>query len=232
MQGETAGPSIVNAIRRLDKERLDVMIVGRGGGSLEDLMAFNSEEVARAIFDCDTPVISAVGHEVDVTIADFVADKRAATPSEAAEIAAFPYEIIEERFRDALKRMQNAVEQKTALLRSETSTFRAKLTAVHPGTMTRNQRLSLGYLADRLSAAVLRGLESKKQELANAGAVLHGLSPLSKLKNGYGYLSVKGSPLRSALEISAGDEVTMTVHDGRVIARAERIERIEKDGEE
>ena len=174
VQGEYATASIIKGIETLDKMSLDVLIVGRGGGSLEDLWAFNEEEVARAIFDADTPVISAVGHETDVTIADYVADLRAPTPSAAAELAVFDVRAYADAVRQKKERLGTAVrgrfEQKRLLL----SHADARLRRFDPRTRLNEYRLRTAYAQDGLENAVKRRLEVSKQGLADQERRLQG----------------------------------------------------------
>ncbi|MBR4165382.1 MAG: exodeoxyribonuclease VII large subunit [Lachnospiraceae bacterium] len=166
VQGEYAPASIIKGIETLDRMGLDVLIVGRGGGSLEDLWAFNEEAVARAIFDADTPVISAVGHETDVTIADYVADLRAPTPSAAAELAVFDVRAYADAVRQKRQRLASAVnarfEQKHLLL----SHAEARLRRYDPRARMNEYRLRTAYAQDNLDNAVKRRLEASKQGLS------------------------------------------------------------------
>ena len=225
VQGEEAAPSIVRGIRTLDAMGLDVLIVGRGGGSIEDLWAFNEEMVARAIFECRTPVISAVGHETDVTIADYVADLRAPTPSAAAELAVYDYRQLEERL-DTFRRMLNrnmgqALEQrKTRLERS-----RLRLQMRHPQRRMDENRQRLADLTDRMEQAARGRLEDRRHSLAILAERLHGLSPLRRLSSGFGFVTdASGARVASARTLTAGQRLDIRLADGRVRTRVESAE--------
>ena len=245
VQGADAPRSIVAAIQKLDAVKPDVMIVGRGGGSYEDLSCFNDEAVARAIFDAETPVISAVGHEVDFTIADFVADYRAATPSQAAEIAVFEYRV----FRDKL--LKEEEKEKRALLLQisdygkELKLKEASLRAVHPKNLLREKTEKVSAIHERLvraygdrieemkrriqdtplklSHAAEKTLASLKERVAVYSARLSGVSPLEKLKQGYGFIEHSGHTVRSAHELAPGNEFSVTLHDGRITAEVKEV---------
>ena len=150
VQGEGAKESIVRGIRLLDKQGVDVIIVGRGGGSMEDLWAFNEEMVARAVFDCETPVISAVGHETDTTIIDYVADLRAPTPSSAAELAVYDYYQIEYRINEYQQRLLRQIKVKTQMARLKLREYQTKLRYLHPENQLRENRQRLVDYEDKL----------------------------------------------------------------------------------
>ena len=150
VQGEGAAESIARGIRMLGAMEVDVLIVGRGGGSVEDLWAFNEEEVARAIFECPVPVISAVGHETDTTIADYVADLRAPTPSAAAELAVYDYARLEQKMREYEAKLSGLLQQRAAFARLCVEKYEAKLRSLHPGNRLREDRMRLADMEDRL----------------------------------------------------------------------------------
>lgn len=210
VQGEKAKYSIVQGIKTLDQMGLDVLIVGRGGGSIEDLWAFNEEMVARAIFECHTPVISAVGHETDVTIADYVADLRAPTPSAAAELAVFDYKQFEETVAAYKLLLDKAAKRKLERARFRLEQCRMQLKLKDPGRMVndRRQRLAdyeeildrkikealkeskrlLEKQEERLNNSMREKLNLQKHRLALDASQLEGLSPLKKLSAGYGFV--------------------------------------------
>lgn len=250
VQGAGAKESIVRGIRALDRLGLDVMIVGRGGGSIEDLWAFNEECVARAVFDAQTPVISAVGHETDYTITDFVADRRAATPSEAAELATCPYDAFMQELdslREALFRgVFGKIRENNSRLRAQ----REKLLLASPQSVLRDQKRRLSERKQRLSAlcgqkcAACREriqtqrdclsrqtedtLSERKHRLALLSGQLHGLSPLARLAAGYGYLADQsGRPLRSVRTLARNDCFTAYLSDGKLEASVLRTETYE-----
>lgn len=215
VQGEGAADSIVKGIRMLDEAGVDVMIVGRGGGSIEDLWAFNEEKVARAIFDCRTPVISAVGHETDFTIADFVADLRAPTPSAAAELAVAQYGKLVENtasFRERLNRGMNA---KLNLERLRLDQLQMRFQYLSPESRLRERRqLLLDY-----EYALRDGMKWKLQEKRHVlGLYLErykGLSPLGKLSQGYAFVAdSRGRVVKTTVGIKPGDRMEISVTDG------------------
>ncbi|MCD8118137.1 MAG: exodeoxyribonuclease VII large subunit [Lachnospiraceae bacterium] len=178
VQGEGAAASVAKGIRALDAMHLDVLIVGRGGGSAEDLWAFNEEEVAYAIFGCGTPVISAVGHETDVTIADFVADRRAPTPSAAAELAVFEYEKFAERLAEAERKLSAGLRRSVNLSRARADALGARLAARNPAHQLAARRQYLDTLAARLGAlSPIYIIRERRQQLDTLRMRLMGVSP-------------------------------------------------------
>ena len=237
VQGERAKFSIVKGIETLDRMGLDVIIVGRGGGSIEDLWAFNEEMVARAIFECQTPVISAVGHETDVTIADYVADLRAPTPSAAAELAVFDYKQFEETVAAYKLLLDKAANRKLELARFRLEQYRMRLKLKNPERRVNDRRQQLADMeeclnrlmqealkesrrsiekrTERLNYLMAGKLEKEKHRLALDASRLEGLSPLKKLSAGYGFVQKKsGEALRSVTQVKPGDTVCVYVTDG------------------
>ena len=255
VQGEQAKYSIAKGIETLDRMGLDVLIVGRGGGSIEDLWAFNEEMVARAIFNCTTPIISAVGHETDVTIADYVADLRAPTPSAAAELAVFDYSQFTEQvnlYRQVLERsMERRLEK--VHFRLDQCGMRLKLLSPQRQLNDRRQRLAdmesrLGRMMEeqlgdarltledrkrRLEARMAAGLTEGKHRLALLSGRLDGLSPLKKLGGGYGFVTdAKGRAVTSIAQAATGDTIRISVKDGRVDALVTNTESMKLPGSE
>lgn len=228
VQGEGAADSIVRGIQMLDQYGVDVMIVGRGGGSIEDLWAFNEERVARAIFECRTPVISAVGHETDFTIADFVADMRAPTPSAAAELAVEDYRSILEAAVSYEERLRRAMWGKMDLYRSYLERYQMKLQYVSPQSRLQDQQQYLADLEDRLRTAMEHKLTEGRHTLNLYLERFHGLSPLRKLNQGYSYVSDdRGRAVTSIKSLGTGDALTISVTDGTI--RAEVTELKEEE---
>lgn len=226
VQGAGAASSIVRGIQTLDEMGLDVLIVGRGGGSIEDLWAFNEEPVARAIFNCRTPVISAVGHETDVTIADYVADLRAPTPSAAAELAVFDYRQFEEQLLAYNAALRRAMGRQVERRRFQADQYRLRLQLHDPMSTLRQQRQRLADLQDQMEEAMKRKLTMAKHRLALAGGRLHGLSPLEKISRGFGFLTDENSRrIEHAADVKPGDLITIRITDGRL--KAQVIEREE-----
>ncbi|MDO4260530.1 MAG: exodeoxyribonuclease VII large subunit [Eubacteriales bacterium] len=231
VQGERAAESIVRGIRTLDDYGVDVIIVGRGGGSIEDLWAFNEEAVARAIFECRTPVISAVGHETDTTIADYAADLRAPTPSAAAELAVADYRTLTGNLEIYRNQLADRVEQKLLLARGRAEYLHARLQQQSPAYRLREKRMYAAELTDRLSQTVERTLRERRHRLELLAGRLEGCSPLRKLSQGYSYTETEdGKALRSIGQVTAGDRLTIHVTDGTVTARAEECRAAERNG--
>ncbi len=214
VQGSDAPESLVRAIEQMDAYHPDVMIVGRGGGSIEDLWAFNDERVARAIFDCETPVISAVGHEVDFTIADFVADYRAPTPSAAAELAVFEYRAFEEQLASYVDAMNQSVSTRVLVAKNRLERAHRALVGSHPQNRLERQKNRLFEAQRTLLETVTKKVEATRHKLALLGEKLDSRSPLNRLSGGYGYLSKGGRPVGSVEDIQVGDLLRVKVKDG------------------
>lgn len=226
VQGEQAKYSIAEGIRTLDMMGVDVIIAGRGGGSIEDLWAFNEEIVARAIFDCATPVISAVGHETDVTIADFVADLRAPTPSAAAELAVFDYMQFNRELDGFSFALENAMKRKVQWERKRLEQYQLRLRLNDPVRQMNEQRQRLMHIEERLQRAVNARMNEAKQRLALACGKLEALSPLEKISGGFGFLTdEEGKRVVSAGQVKPGELLTIRVRDGRIAARVEEVDR-------
>ncbi len=233
VQGEKAKYSIVKALERLDSMGLDIIIVGRGGGSIEDLWAFNEEIVARAIFACKTPVISAVGHETDVTIADYVADMRAPTPSAAAELAVFDYLQFAEQtaaFKEALIR---SVERQVEKNRYRAGEYRYRLSLNHPQKKLDDRRQRAADIESEINRLVRDRLLEDRHRLALISGRLSGMSPLEKLSQGYGFLGDRdGKKVVSVRQIKPGDVLNIHIRDGRIRAVSEEVEEIDRSAGE
>lgn len=230
VQGEQAAASIVKGIQILDSYGVDVMIVGRGGGSIEDLWAFNEEAVARAIFACRTPVISAVGHETDTTIADYVADLRAPTPSAAAELAVADYRQLLSGMELFKNQMTDRLEQKLNWHRQRLEHARLRLMYASPQYRLNEHRQYAADLMDRLSREMDKKLTDQKYRLELCAGRLDALSPLKKLRQGYSYTELSDQKaLRSISQVRTGDVVTVHVTDGKILARVETTEAMERN---
>ena len=225
VQGEGAADSIVRGIRMLEKQNVDVMIVGRGGGSIEDLWAFNEEKVARAIFECRVPVISAVGHETDTLISDYVADLRAPTPSAAAELAVYDHRQVSEQMEAFLSRMRRQMRLKTMLERRRLEQLELRLKHTHPQQKLNENRQRLLELENRLRDRMQMLLEENKYRLAIYTEQIDGLSPLKKLSQGYSYTELAdGENVRSVKQVKGGQEISVYVTDGKIKARIIEVE--------
>lgn len=220
VQGSGAVASIVAGIQTLDRMGLDVLIVGRGGGSIEDLWAFNEEAVARAIFDCATPVISAVGHETDVTIADYVADLRAPTPSAAAELAVFDYRQFEATRLSYQSALQQAMERKLEICRYQTQQYGLQFKLHDPERKIREYKKRLADLEASLTCQMERKCEDARHRLQLVSGRLHGLSPLTKLGGGYGFVTDKREKRVLKIgQVAPGEALTVRIADGTICAR-------------
>ena len=228
VQGEGAAEGIVKGIHALEAEKVDVMIVGRGGGSMEDLWAFNEEAVARAVFDCSVPVISAVGHETDTTIIDFVADLRAPTPSAAAELAVYDFMEMKKNLKlreeKLLHFMQLILERK----RQKLEQYSLRMRAYHPQQRLNEQRQFAADAENRLRREMMRRLEQEKYRLGLMAERLKGLSPLEKLSQGYAYVeNSSGANVRTVSNVKQGEQITVYVTDGRIRAEVTGVEKEE-----
>lgn len=223
VQGEQAKYSIAEGIRTLDAVGVDVMIVGRGGGSIEDLWAFNEEMVARAIFDCSTPVISAVGHETDVTIADYVADLRAPTPSAAAELAVFDYLRFQREIEGYVSALRIGMERKLQQERARLEQYQFRLKLKDPVHELRVNRQRIAEFENGFRREMDERLKEARHRLALAAGRLKGLSPLEKISGGFGFLTdEQGKRIQSAGQVSPGDRISIQVRDGKILARVEK----------
>lgn len=216
VQGVEAPPEIAGALRYANKYRVaDVIITGRGGGSIEDLWAFNDERVARAIYASELPVISAVGHEPDVTIADFVADLRAATPSNAAELVAPDMSELRDALRSAAARLDQAVDRGLSQRRAALTELSSRRVMQSPTGFIDQRRLELDSIRLRLDAAATGRLNRERQEFARLAAKLDALSPLKVLGRGYSIaLDAEGRAVREAAQLKAGDKLDLRLSRG------------------
>ena len=217
VQGDGAAESVAAGLAALDRMDLDVIIVGRGGGSIEDLWAFNEETVARAIFNCSTPVISAVGHETDTTIADFVADLRAPTPSAAAEMAVADMNVLESQLASAGERLRKSMMQKIYLERSRLEHYRLRLSYADPMQRVREQRQRMADLEEGFSREMTEIIKESKYKLSVRIEKMKGLSPLEKLSQGYSCaVDDSGKKVYSVKQVLPGDRMELYVSDGKI----------------
>lgn len=253
VQGEGAAESIARGVQKLDAYGVDTIIVGRGGGSMEDLWAFNEEVTARAVFACRTPVISAVGHETDTTITDFVADMRAPTPSAAAELAVADMREVKETWARMQEQLAGVTRRKMADCRQEITKRERLLQLLGPENQLREKRMRLLEIEERLPFLMESHLLRQKQEIEQRQQLflyqmekryregrhrlgiyaekMKGLSPLLKLSQGYSYTSdSQGRKITRADQVQAGEEVCIFVSDGKIHARVERVETIKTGG--
>ena len=230
VQGDGAKESIIEGIEKLDAYGVDVMLVGRGGGSVEDLWAFNEEEVARAIFNCKTPIISAVGHETDTTIADFVADLRAPTPSAAAELAVADIRGVFQSLENYRQKLSRNLENKIQLLQQQIKYYENRLLYGSPEFQIREKRTRLLDLESRIQSAMEGQLFHARQNLNIYIERMKGLSPLEKLNQGFSYVENKqGCAVTSISQVKVGEELKIQVTDGTIITKVTDVKK-EKRG--
>ena len=224
VQGAEAPPEIAGAIRYADRWKIgDVIITGRGGGSMEDLWAFNDERVARAIYDCETPIISAVGHEPDVTISDFVADARASTPSNAAEIAVPDQMELLRWLRGAGDRMVQCETGRLEAARQRLDNLASNRVMRDQLAYVQDKRMELAHLQQRLGDLSGALLSRRRQRFSALAAALDAMSPLKVLGRGYAVArSQDGTILKSGREVAPGDRVSVTLSEGGFDAVVER----------
>ena len=225
VQGTEAPAEIAGAIRYANRYRVgDLIITGRGGGSIEDLWAFNEESVARAIFACRTPVISAVGHETDVTIADYVADLRAPTPSAAAELAVFDYHLFEQQCIAAAQQMTKRMEQKAEQYAYRLEQFRLRLQLHSPQSQLNERRQYLEDARVKMARQMEKKVSDLRHRLELVCSRMDGLSPLKKISGGYGFVTdADGKRVETVTGLQAGDTLTVRLPDGRVEAEIREV---------
>ena len=226
VQGEDAVASIVQGLRYLDEMDMDVIIVGRGGGSIEDLWAFNEEAVARTIFNMKTPVISAVGHETDTTIADYVADLRAPTPSAAAELAVFDYNEFKNKLFQYKRTLENKLEREIQKNRILVKNYEARVNYASPKNQLLTKKQYVDELFTKMENLFKNKLTNDKHTLGILAERLNGLSPLNKLSNGYAYITDDSlHTITSVGQIDVGEKVLLNLKDGKVTSVVEKIEK-------
>ena len=216
VQGVEAPPEIVGALRYANRYKVaDLVITGRGGGSIEDLWAFNDERVARAIYESEIPVISAVGHEPDVTIADYVADARASTPSNAAEIAVPDRNDVRARLTALERGMTKTEESRLSALRERLTALERKRVLRDPMAFIADKRLLLDYTQKNLASLAEKQVGERRRRFAALCASLHAMSPLAVLARGYAVArTANGTVLRSADEVTVGETIDVTLGRG------------------
>ena len=223
VQGEGAAGTIVKGIKTLDAMGVDTIIVGRGGGSIEDLWAFNEEIVARAIYEAHTPIISGTGHEIDTTLADYAADKRAPTPSAAAELA-IP-DVMESV--NTLRRLEgslvNLMSGKLRLTVAQLDILEQRLNSLSPAQKLSEQTQYLSELYDRMRHAMDNRYKDALHRYETLAAGLNGLSPMTRLVGGFGYIDSDDRPVRSVKDIREGSTINVTVHDGKLKAVVQEV---------
>ncbi len=225
VQGAEAASQIVNAIKNANHHKqCDVLILSRGGGSLEDLWPFNEEIVARAIYSCDIPIVSGVGHEIDITIADFVADKRAATPTAAAELVTPHQEEWINEFDYFYHRLIEKMEQQIKHLYLIIDSLRKQLR--HPGDRLREYAQSLDHFEHRLRSAINNKIQNCQQYLQSLSRALNNISPLNTLSRGYSITQKGNKIITTTQSVAIGDSISVRLHSGKLDCNITNIEEI------
>ena len=231
VQGESAAPQLIEGLRYFnEKKNANVIIIGRGGGSLEDLWAFNSEALVREVAASELPVISAVGHEIDFTLCDFAADRRAPTPSAAAELAVPERYELKRKLGNVTARLELLEGKKLELLRSTLERMKKSRALTDPRNFIDDRRMALGVAEDKLYNRITFLLERKKSALAGKTAKLDAMNPLSVLSRGYGVaFAPDGTVIRSAAQVEKGSDISLMLSDGTVRATVCDIVMNEKE---
>ncbi len=226
VQGEGAAQTVIDGIRYFEKTDVDTIIIGRGGGSVEDLWCFNDEALARVIADCSKPVISAVGHETDTTISDYAADMRAPTPSAAAELAVYSWREMEIALREYQYDLKQSMDHTLKVRKLELQKYMVLLQHVSPEDVLQQKRLYLAECQDRMHGLMEKQLVETKHRLALYAEEMKGLSPLQKLQSGYTYTAdEQGGHIDSVEQLQQGQHLTLTFADGQAGVTVDTINR-------
>ena len=229
VQGDGASDTIVAGIKVLDQYGVDIIIVGRGGGSIEDLWAFNEEKVARAIYEVQTPIISGTGHEVDTTIADYAADLRAATPTAACELAVPDIREVMEGITNREYTLRTLLKQVVRRYQMKLQQYQITIANFDPRFQLQEQKMHLVELEEQIHAVMKNKMTDYQHKLELYTKELHGLSPTAKLINGFGYIEgSNGEPVTSVKKVMEGDQISLTISDGTIITKAEQIKRMDE----
>lgn len=218
VQGEGAADTIVRGIQVLDAMQPDTIIIGRGGGSIEELWAFNEEKVVRAIYAAKTPIISGVGHEVDITLSDYAADLRAPTPSAACELAIPDMSNTLIQLRSVERAISNCMDNKLALAKSRFHQLELRLNTLSPTFRLEQQKQYLSDCYDSICRAMRQKYDCAKNQYNLLLAKLNGASPTAKLVGGFGYVEANGHPIEDVSAVSVGDKIKLTVKSGLIHA--------------
>ena len=223
VQGEGAADTIVRGIKTLDKLGLDTIIIGRGGGSIEDLWAFNEEKVVRAVYEANTPIISGTGHEVDITLADYAADMRAPTPSAACELAIPDVMTTVNELRNYERLINNHISSRLSLYNSMLEKYESKLNLLNPRQRLENQNQYLSELYDRLKKNIENKYNHTFHRFEILSVRLDGLSPTAKLINGFGYIEKDDRAVTDIQDVKSGDKINITIKNGRIQTVVENV---------
>ncbi|MBE6080458.1 MAG: exodeoxyribonuclease VII large subunit [Veillonella sp.] len=224
VQGDKAGPIIAKGIERADADtEVELVIVGRGGGSMEDLWCFNDRAVVEAVYNCKTPIVSAVGHETDYTLCDFAADVRGATPSHAAELTVYPVSYLLEQLEAKETYLHQYMRQTIETKKQELQAIFNRKLGIPALTLIHQESSKLSELQHRLSGAVQQTVGKKQNDLLLLGQQLELLNPLHLLLKGYTKIEHEGIPIHSVTAVNVGDSVNITMNDGSLSAKVEEI---------
>ncbi len=230
VQGDAAVNSIVNGIRALEQIGVDAMIVGRGGGSIEDLWAFNEEEVAKAIFDCSIPIVSAVGHETDTTIADYVADLRAPTPSAAAELVVTDVFELEEKMSQYAYSLFKQMRMKISQCKYAYGTYETRLNYLSPANQIKEQRMRMMDIEKCLEQGMQTKLADSKNRMKLDAEIMKRLSPLNKLSSGFSYVQNEaGECMKDIKKFHKGDKIYIHVSNGMATANVADTKKVDRE---
>ena len=224
VQGEGAADTIVKGIKRLDVMGVDTIIIGRGGGSIEDLWAFNEEKVVRAIYEAQTPIISGTGHEIDITLADYAADLRAPTPSAACELAIPDIMTTVNQVRSYKNSLDNHMKSKLSVNKLMLDKYETRLMGLNPKTMLENQSQYLAELYDKLKNSMNNRYNNYRHKYELLSIRINGLSPTAKLVGGFGYVEKDGVPVCDIMDIKEDDELNITISNGRISTVVKSVE--------
>ena len=224
VQGEGAADTIVKGIRKLDAMGMDTIIIGRGGGSIEDLWAFNEEKVVRAVYEAKTPIISGVGHEIDITLSDYAADLRAPTPSAACELALPDIMTTINQVRSYKNSFDNLIKSKLSVYRLKLEKNQQMLLRLNPRTKLENQIQYLSELYDRLRKNMDDRFNRYRHKFELLSVRLNGLSPSAKLIGGFGYIEKEGMPVSDVNDIKENDVIDITVSNGHISTVVKKVE--------
>lgn len=231
VQGAGAAQTIIRGILYFEQTDVDTIIIGRGGGSIEDLWAFNDEMLARVIADCPKPVISAVGHETDTTIADFAADLRAPTPSAAAELAVYSYQDMKAALEDAAFTLNDRMKQILKLYQIRLQQYHTVLQHASPQDQLSQRRLYLADCQEKLNLMLERKIMAARHQLELYIEELKGLSPLYKLQGGYSYaVDEEGNNIRSVTQLKEGQKLQLTFADGSALVQVQQVNNNKESG--
>jgi len=224
VQGINSAKDICEGIEFFNTfQNVDTIIVGRGGGSIEELWSFNEEIVARAVFNSKIPIISAIGHETDFTICDFVADMRAPTPSAAAEIATPSLDDLEFKLQNIKNRMSNSLNNQVQLDKQKLNSTFEKINNYLKSYTIKDNIIQLDKIYDKIAFEVENNIKDKNEKLTNMGAILHSLSPLATLDRGYSIVQIEGKVINSTSEIRVKDNIEVVLKDGNIECYIDKI---------